>query len=252
MSQEQFPKGVSEKLHFYVYRLVDPRNAETFYVGKGYGNRVFQHALGALKFDSVSFEEEDAEDAKIQRIREIQHAGLAVLPLIHMHGIEDEKQAYMVEAALIDAYPGLTNKVSGHGSDTFSVAHVEQIIAAYAAEPLVAKHKLLLINVGRSYEKEGRELYEAVRAAWRINVEKARAVDFILAHSSGIVRGVFVAEQWMKAIPENFPGRPNMNPNSKRWGFVGRLADKEIHELYCGKFVPPAPRGAISPIRYIG
>lgn len=31
------------KRKYYVYRLIDPRTYETFYVGKGCGDRVFQH-----------------------------------------------------------------------------------------------------------------------------------------------------------------------------------------------------------------
>ena len=36
-----FPHDVVDKLKHYVYRLIDPRNGETFYVGKGKGDRVF-------------------------------------------------------------------------------------------------------------------------------------------------------------------------------------------------------------------
>ena len=32
---------------YYVYRLIDPRNLQTFYVGKGCGDRVYQHAKEA-------------------------------------------------------------------------------------------------------------------------------------------------------------------------------------------------------------
>nr|WP_309574671.1 hypothetical protein [Moraxella osloensis] len=39
-----FPQEVIEEIGYYVYRLLDPRNGETFYVGKGKGNRVFDHA----------------------------------------------------------------------------------------------------------------------------------------------------------------------------------------------------------------
>ena len=46
MTRDHFPDGVSEQLKWYVYRLVDPRNGGTFYVGKGQGNRVFDHARG--------------------------------------------------------------------------------------------------------------------------------------------------------------------------------------------------------------
>ena len=31
------------KRNYYVYRLIDPRTYQTFYVGKGKGDRVFQH-----------------------------------------------------------------------------------------------------------------------------------------------------------------------------------------------------------------
>jgi hypothetical protein len=36
---DSFPPDVAQKLKTYVYRLIDPRNAETFYVGKGRGRK---------------------------------------------------------------------------------------------------------------------------------------------------------------------------------------------------------------------
>lgn len=39
-----FKQSVKEALNFYVYALVDPRDKKIFYVGKGSGDRVFQHA----------------------------------------------------------------------------------------------------------------------------------------------------------------------------------------------------------------
>jgi hypothetical protein len=39
--------GVAEKLGYYVYALRDPtRSGAIFYVGKGQGDRVYQHASG--------------------------------------------------------------------------------------------------------------------------------------------------------------------------------------------------------------
>ena len=37
--KEQFPAGASKSLKYYVYRLLDPRNGITFYVGMGRGNQ---------------------------------------------------------------------------------------------------------------------------------------------------------------------------------------------------------------------
>ena len=44
---------------------------------------------------------------KLKRIREIQVAGFEVAHVIHRHGM-DGRTATEVEAALIEAYPGLT------------------------------------------------------------------------------------------------------------------------------------------------
>ena len=46
---KEFSPEVCREIGYYVYRLVDPRNGQTFYVGKGKNNRVFAHAKRALK-----------------------------------------------------------------------------------------------------------------------------------------------------------------------------------------------------------
>jgi hypothetical protein len=83
--RRSFPPGIHERLGYYVYRLIDSRNGETFYVGKGKGDRVFQHAIGAL----APVPDEDAVDTKMQRIKDIRSAGLEVGHVIHRHAIKE-------------------------------------------------------------------------------------------------------------------------------------------------------------------
>ncbi len=109
----EFPTEVIDELKYYVYRLIDPRNGETFYVGKGKRNRVFNHTK-----DALSANESDEINDKLQTIREIHAAGLSVIHVIHRHGM-DEANAFEVEAALIDSYPGATNIMGGTGSNDY-------------------------------------------------------------------------------------------------------------------------------------
>ena len=47
----KFPAEIHADLGHYVYRLVDPRDGMTFYVGKGQKDRVFDHMRGAISAD---------------------------------------------------------------------------------------------------------------------------------------------------------------------------------------------------------
>jgi len=139
----RFSDHVAEKLKFYVYRLIDPRNGETFYVGKGAGNRVFAHVRGELGAD------DDALTEKLQRIRQIRVDGFEVAHVIHRHGMTED-QAFEVEAALIDAYPEVTNQVGGRASDDRGLMHARQVVARYEAPEATFKHRALLITINRS------------------------------------------------------------------------------------------------------
>ena len=117
----EFPSEVIKHLKYYVYRLIDPRNGETFYVGKGMGNRVFQHIKGG-NLNNRGENNIDEIDEKLFTIREIIKNGLDVIFLIHRHGL-DEKTAFEVESALIDCYPNSKNKISGSGN-SLSLIHI--------------------------------------------------------------------------------------------------------------------------------
>ena len=249
---DRFPPGVAERLKFYVYRLIDPRNGETFYVGKGKGDRVFRHARGAVERLQED-REDDGLDPKLQRIRVIAAAGFSVAHVIHRHGIDDERTAEEVEAALIDAYPGLTNKVGGHGSDDYGVAHAAEIIGRYEARPFVPRHRLLTISIGVSVWDEQRSIYNAVRFAWKVNPERANKAKYVLAHNRGVVVGVFKPKApWIQATKENFPDLAKED-RPGRWGFVGVEAEGEVQAQYLRRRLPDGyrKRGSANPIRFI-
>lgn len=236
---ESFPPEVVSRLKTYVYRLIDPRHGETFYVGKGKGNRVFAHIRAEKDFDG------DEITDKLKRIREIRVAGFEVAHVIHRHGLDD-RTAFEVEAALIDAYPGLTNDVGGHGND-YGAMHAKEIVCRYCAEPAVFQHKALLISVNRS--AMGTSLYEATRYAWKVSRTKAKQAEVILATRQGLIVGAFVADDWLDATAKDFPGHEDA---PGRLAFVGREAPDKFQRLYVGKRVPDEYRkpGAANPIKY--
>ena len=238
--ENHFSQAVSEELKCYVYRLIDPRSGVTFYVGRGRGNRVFSHAAG----DEKPSETEDAESLKIRMIRQIKNDGFQVQHVIHRHGMSDDG-AKEVEAALIDAYPGLTNIQPGYASDRGAM-HAIQVIRLYEAEEAVFVHSILLITINRTIED--RPIIDAVRYAWKIDPIRAGKVDYVLAVSNGMIVGAYVADEWLPATPESFPGFPQIDP--ERFGFRGHEAPEGVKAIYIHKRVPRSKPGAANPIRY--
>ena len=246
--QKQFSELVTNKLGHYVYRLIDPRNGTTFYIGRGQGNRVFSHAAGQEKMT----EPEEDEALKLKTIREIINAGFEVEHVIHRHGM-DENTAKEVEAALIEAYPGLANLQGGYDRKR-GVAHAKQIIRDYEPEYAVFQDNVMLINVNKS--SEDRDLYDAVRYAWKVSLKRAEKCKYVLAVRRGLIIGVFKAEKWLPATKDYFPDlfyAGNGTPEG-RYGFIGNDdVPEEVRQRYLQKRVPDKhrKRGASFPIRYL-
>lgn len=245
MSEIAFNQEVTEKLGSYVYRLVDPRNGETFYVGKGEGNRIHDHVR-----DASPAGDEDKVSLKLSRIREIHRKGLEVISIVHRHGM-DKETAQEVEAALMDAYPGLTNVMGGKGSGDYGPMHAIEVIQRYAAEEAeFSQHKVMLISINRSVDES--DLFQATRFAWKVNVVHASKAEVVLPTVRGLIVGAFIPKEWKQATPVNFPGIPVSDSDAERYGFDGDVAPDEIANLYVGKRVPDRfrKRGAANPIRY--
>jgi hypothetical protein len=92
----------------YVYALVDPRDGQVFYIGKGTGRRMYQHALSAKRGRGINA-------AKTRRITEIHGAGLEVDYKV-LGEFQTHHEAYQAERAFIKAHKqrsALTNANAG-------------------------------------------------------------------------------------------------------------------------------------------
>jgi hypothetical protein len=252
---EQFPESVCQAIGNYVYRLIDPRNGETFYVGKGRNNRVFNHVMAEFRAD----EEDNGLDPKLERIRQIRNERLEVLHVIHRHDLSDEV-VLEVEAALIDAYPGLANLQGGHGSNSKGPMNHQQLIAKFALPSLDEdiEEKLILININAIDNQADRNaIYNQVRFAWRISRNRAARADYVLAVVRGVVKGVFIAEEWLEANRKNFEDVSHAEHDSHgRFAFRGRIAPDDVWERFVGKMGKRVTNEKMkhiqNPIRYWG
>ena len=233
-----FSADVTSKLGNYVYRLIDPRDFQTFYVGRGVGNRVFHHAKDELNHFE---DDEDELTTKLQQIREIRLSGKEIICVIHRYGLTKE-QAMEVESALIDCYPGLTNLISGYGSDR-GVITAEDLQTTFERpiyeEPNDIDYVIIKTTNNVVQMSQG-NLYEATRRAWRADLERAKKIKVVLSVIGGIVREVYEVDEWYQSTEPN------------RIEFYGKPAIDEIANIFKGKMIPEYYRkkGMSSPFLY--
>jgi hypothetical protein len=187
-----FVPGVAERLGYYVYALRDPRDQRIFYIGKGRGERVYQHTRHAKKVDLQA----TGAQLKLSKIREIHRAGLEVGVDIIRHGLSSEEAAYEVEAAVMDALRlagvKLSNVAGGHHDAHRGWQPLEELIAGYVAKPVDIREPVVLIRVTRRYHavKTPEDLYEATREWWAMS-PKRHNPKWAFSVFRGIVRAVY-------------------------------------------------------------
>lgn len=211
------------KRRYYVYRLVDPRTLETFYVGKGSEDRVFQHEKNAKKLISKN---EDELSLKVQLIADIISSGKQVISIIHRRGLT-KKEAFEVESALIDAYPGLTNLQKGQGFDRGAILVDDLYALLNLKEYQEPTEKYIIIKTTSQAISINGSLYEATRKAWRANLAKASKYKYVLAVINGIVREVYEVSKWKQYNNERieFEGVPTSDS-------ISSLKNKLIPSYY--------------------
>jgi hypothetical protein len=226
----RIPKDVARQLGYYVYIYIHPRTKKPFYVGKGLGQRALAHLSS------------EVESQK----------GLVLQPRIDIlaHNLPDEKTAFRIEAAVIDLFnlDRLRNKVRGWRSIELGRWPLADLIAHYAAKPVIIDDAVMLIRINKQYTPgmSAKKLYQATRHAWMVGRRRENA-KFACAVFEGVVREVYEIREWRKAS-----SREGEGDVSRRWEFVGKIADESVRSKYLGRRVESyLPRGSQNPIRYV-
>lgn len=183
---------------YYVYALIDPRTDAAFYIGKGMGDRVFNHEIEHDK-------NPESEKRKIQTIYEIEAANLCVKRVLLNWGLS-ESEAFAAEASLINYLnftkrEDLTNLVAGHHvHEGLTVEEFEQQYGAECLSETDIKHNILVIKINKRYHRDmnDRELYEAVRGIWKasINSIKKQKVEYVFGVYNQLIVAVYKPDAW--------------------------------------------------------
>lgn len=250
-----FDENTIQNLKYYVYMLIDPRNNTPFYVGKGIGNRVFQH------IDSV-FNEFSNSNEKLNTIKDILESGLEVNHVIIRHGLS-ENEAFQIEASIIDTLSHcnllLTNIVLGHHSITKGLMRADEIIRLYNSVPLTEiGSDCIIININKKFKRGNNSLtiYEATKETWLINENNTSRLKYVLSEYKGLIVEVFEVDEWYK---KERTKNKTIDKNKKSqiqisvlgFGFNGKVASDEIRELYVNKSIAHVKmKGSAQVIRY--
>lgn len=242
-----FLPGIAEKLGYYVYALRDPRDGAIFYVGKGKGDRVYQHA----KHARVVRADQPKSQLKVERIVAIHRAERDVGVEIVRHGLTEE-EAFEVEAGVIDALSlmgiNLTNAIAGQHVQR-GWRPLEDLVSEYAATPCVIspEHRAILIRVNTQFRTgmTSDELYEATRKWWVVN-PVGRRPEWAFSVYNGIVRAVYRIDDWESDERQESAGR-----QGRRRAFRG-ARDPAMEDVYVWRDVSGyLSQGAQNPIRYV-
>ena len=252
----QIPPEVAERLGpYFVYALVDPRDKQIFYIGKGKGVRPAEHGVEAMLVADKARSTQSAKQAKINSIRAVdQEPEIEIM----RHGLRED-EALSVEAALIDCLglDNLTNAVQGHRAERgrsplkelkheYGATDIDQdappalviILGSWVEEPDDPVRKA----AGYKPEATYQQIVDATRAWWKIDPKrvKARGIEIAVATHKGVSRAVMEIGEWQQR-------------SDGRWAFEatpitdGPIFDKWVGPL--GKRIPYR-RGVQSPVLY--
>ena len=124
----------------------------------------------------------------------------------------------------------------------------ENIWGCPKIEPIQGEN-LMLVCLTKSYPKNAEGLYKRAsiyesRKYWRVSVERAREMDYVLGVYKGIVRSVYKPFSWKEYYK---PDNDNTPFKTIRYGFEGAFV---LDSPYLIKDVSDYPFGS-NPVQYI-
>lgn len=231
---------------YYVYGLIDPRTNKIFYIGKGKGNRVFEH-------EKESLSNPNSEKLKLTKISEIKETGEQVRKIIINSNLT-EAEAFAAEASLINIFnylenTELTNILAGHhSSKAMSVEEYEELNGAQELKEADIHHKILVIKINKLYQRGMPDdaLYDVVRGIWRASLKKVKNVDYVFGVYNSLIVAVYKPTEWF-TCKEAIDNRPRQDEiilpqNENRVYFVDKnfeegLPHDENESFYFGKSI---------------
>lgn len=241
-----FSQDVVGKLGWYVYAYYYPEleNEAPFYIGKGKGNRCFQHLL------------DNGESEKVRTIKGILDSGKIPRIEIIRHGLE-ENEALVAESVAIDLLTKdrLTNRQLGHGATRYGRMNVETLKNIYGSgAPLdidTIDVPAVLIRVNQAYVpgSSTQAVYDITRGCWKLAMRVAECARYAFSVYQGVIIEVFEIAAWLRGDSTMRADGVEREPIERRIEFVGRLAPQDIRSKYVGKKVS-IPEGARNPCIY--
>ena len=242
----KFSAKTIDELRYYVYIYSDPDTHKPFYVGKGKGNREFDHLT------------DTSDSEKVKYLNRLKDDGKEPIIELLVHGVDSET-AEKVEAAVIDLIgkENLTNAQLGHGAKIYGRISVDKIEARYNPSALKDgdfTENVMLININKLYRNDmtPMELYDATRGLWPVNPDRASKVEYACAVYKGMTLEVYKIAGWFPAY-STMMTRDEVRTRTERFEFVGNIAEENIRNKYKDKSVASYyVKGAQKNIRYLG
>lgn len=239
MSYSKFDDVAAKKVGWYVYALRDPRDNVVFYIGKGKSNRWFDHIQEARNTGMG-----DNPSLKLQRIREIEFAGLKVDAFLIRHGIETEKLAFEIEAAVLHAYRLVKDANSRDNIDLTNIAEVhhperglssvqiaQTLYNAPQAPPIELPCAMFRLPKLWHPAMSDEELRQATLGWWspREVAKGRKTARYAFAVSRGIIRGVYRIDpsMWRERSEPDRDWEHDVG-GTPRWGFPDCEAAPEL------------------------